>query len=64
VTETVHEVRLVELGPGETIESRGYTPDDILTAEDASYTSADGARTLRQDLLRLWVLEEIEVDEE
>lgn len=64
MTETAHEVQMIELAPGETIESYGYTPDDILTTQDASYERGDGLHTQRQILLRVWVMKEVEVDDE
>lgn len=60
---TEHEVRVIELAPGESIESYGYEPEDILTATDESYEGYDGYGAKTQDLLKLWVLKEVEEDE-
>lgn len=58
MTETKHQAIKISLGPRESIEDYGYTPDDIITAEDATYTS--GRHT--QDLLEVWVWNEVEVE--
>lgn len=55
----VHRIQKIELASGETIESYGYDPEQIIGTEGVSRTSGG----LHQDLIRLWVLEEIEVED-
>lgn len=63
MTETAHEVVVLELSPGETIESYGFHPSDILDATDASYERGEGVYHERQDLVRIWVINEVEVEQ-
>lgn len=58
--EIVHEFKYIEVQPGETIQSYGYSPEHIIKTTDRSYTNEGYAS---QNLLGIWLLVPTELDE-